>query len=287
MYKKFLLLTVLLLMAALLALLSGCWPASPTPVGTITATLPPARPELVASPMAPLPTPAGQTGEGESSPTTPSDPYELMLFSHTRWDSLWADYEIIDYAGDDANTPLQSVRTQVWLDQPARARLLTGPVGGAPERIWLGDGRRYQETGFEIAELPDLEGLVFVPPPPGSDTIFPHPLAGTLGTRLGDYIFSTPLAQRGGIYRSVGESEWAGRPALVLEYSREPGGPVIDRFWVDAQTGVILRALNFSKPGGAALGSEISASAIVYDLPLDEALFQLGAPLPGEFSPGP
>jgi hypothetical protein len=276
---------MLIVLAFALAACSGAPPASPAAY----------QPELVASPMAALPAapstppPAspGADPNQEAPPPASLDPLTLMLFSHDRWSSVWAEYTLTDYAGDDANTPVQVTRTQVWLRQPGRGRLLTGAAAGRPERLWLGDGQNYQETGGEIAQLPPLEGLVFAPPSPGSDTIYPHPLAGQLSSRLGDYIFSTPFAQRGGAYRLVGSASHAGRDVLVLEYYRDNNELVIDRFWVDAATGVILRAINFTKAGGGAMNSQIEATAVLFDLPLDDSLFTLGAPLPAEFSPGP
>jgi hypothetical protein len=265
----------------LIFVLTACGSPTALPPAARTAPAQPAQPVLVASPMPTL-IPAAAT------PGKPvEDPVELMLFSHTRWSSLGADYTITDYAGDPANTPVMTTRTQVWLEQPGKGRLLSGPIGGAPVSIWLGDGKQYQSTGELIMDLPDLAGLVLNPPPPGSDTVYPHPLAGLLGSRLGDYIFSTPLAQRGGEYRLVGREELAGRPVVVVEYFRDINDQVIDRFWIDSATGVILRAINFGKGGGGVMTSQIVATQVQFDIDLDDSLFVLGSELPAQFSPGP
>jgi hypothetical protein len=265
----------------LIFVLAACGRSTALPPAARTTPVQPAQPVLVASPMPTL-FPAAAT------PGKPvEDPVELMLFSHTRWSSLWADYTITEYAGDPANTPVMTTRTQVWLEQPGKGRLLSGPLDGAPVSIWLGDGEQYQSTGEPIMDLPDLAGLVLNPPPPGSDTIYPYPMAGLLGSRLGDYIFSTPLAQRGGDYRLVGREELAGRTVLVVEYFRDLNDQVIDRFWIDSAAGVILRAINFGKGGGGVMTSQIEAAQIQFDIDLDDSLFVLGSELPAQFSPGP
>ena len=43
----------------------------------------------------------------------------------------------------------------------------------------------------------------------------------------------------------------AGRTAIVALWSFQPGGPVVDRMWIDAKSGIILRWINYSKPGDA------------------------------------
>jgi len=61
---------------------------------------------------------------------------------------------------------------------------------------------------------------------------------------------------------------------------------VIDRFWIDAQTGVILRWLNFSKPGRQAINSEMYVTAILIDPTLPEQAFSLIVIKPAAFASG-
>jgi hypothetical protein len=108
-----------------------------------------------------------------------------------------------------------------------------------------------------------------------------------MGNVLGDYIFSTALAQRTGEYRLVGSETYAGRETLVVEYFRYLDGPVIDRIWLDAATGVILRYINFGKPAGGPINVEITTTAVQIDEMLPEAAFNLGSSLPDSFADGP
>ena len=192
MKRPFLLLLALLLAACNLVLAVQ----TPAPVDQ-PATLPP---EVVASPLptltsAPSETP-GLAAEGQATAPA-STPTELMLFSHTRWHSLWADVTVIQYAGDGSNTPVQQERFQIWVAQPLQARLLRGPLDGVPQWQWISDGSNYRESGGVEAPLPRFENLVFWPPAQPSDSISPHPFASLMNAPvLTDLIFSTSLGHR-------------------------------------------------------------------------------------------
>jgi hypothetical protein len=108
-----------------------------------------------------------------------------------------------------------------------------------------------------------------------------------MGSVLGDFIFPTGLAQRTGEYRLVGQEVYTGRGTLVVEYFRYLDGPVIDRIWLDAATGVILHYVNFGKPAGGPLSVEITTTAVQFDGTLPEAAFILGGSLPDRFAGGP
>ena len=270
----------------LVMVLSACAPLS----DPFTETMPP---EKLATPLpsltapAPQPETPGETVTGQEATvdeaTAREDPLFLMLYSHTRWGRLRIDAVKVDYAGDDANTPVQSTRTQLWIEQPDQARILSGPLDGSPDRLWVSDGKNWQENGGEVGHLPDLSNIEFIPPIPPTDTIYPHPLGSSMGSTLNDYIFSTVLVQRGGEYRLVGVENFAGREALLLEYYRPPSEAVIDRMWVDAATGVVLRAINFGKPGGGQINSEYYVTAIQFEPEFPEGTFTLGGELPANF----
>ena len=140
----------------------------------------------------------------------------------------------ISYTGDAANTPLERIRTQVWLKQPNKARQLSGLAGGAPTRLWISDGSNQQENGGAVTSLPPIAQGDILPPSLPSDGVTLHPFAGLMGSVLGEFIFSTGLAQRTGEVHLVAKEIYAGRRTLVLEYFCYPDGPVIDRIWPDA-----------------------------------------------------
>lgn len=211
---------------------------------------------------------------------------QLMLFSHTHWQNLWADGWVVIYAGDGSTTPLQVTHTQIWLDQPAKARVISGPQT-SPQNMWISDGVGFSLDQGVVQELPAGIGQTFNPPVALSDTIQPYPLAGMLGTPLSDMLFPTALAQRGGEFQVIGQEEMAGRTAIVALWSFQPGGPVVDRMWIDAKSGIILRWINYSKPGDAFISSEMYFSALQTGLEFPEETFAVGAPLPLEYAEGP
>jgi hypothetical protein len=208
-----------------------------------------------------------------------------MLFSHQKWHSLWVDGVINQYTGDSSLDALQSTRIQLWIVQPSQVRMLSGPFNGAPDTVWISDGRYYAENNDPAQPMPDFSQAVFTPPVAFSDTIYTYPLDGMIGTPFTAMVFPNGLAQRPGFYNIVGEEMSVGRPAVILEWSREEE-VVIDRFWIDAQTGVILRWLNFSKPGGQAINSEMSVTSILIDPNLPEQAFRLGIALPTRYASG-
>ena len=274
---------LILLSAALACTLPGSVGADekrpPANAGTPQPPLTPLPTELVASPMPTLaapPTAAAKLETGE-------DVRQFMLFSFKRWHTLWADLTVDYYAGDGSTTPVQSMRNQVWISQPDQMRAISGPNGGAPERIFVMSGNAFSENNGAVMQTGPM--TTYEPPLALSDTVYPHPLEGWFGTPAGSLIFPQSLAQRMGEYAIVGQEAFAGREAIVVEWSREPG-VVIDRFWVDAGTGILLRWLNFSKPGGGALNSEMVVTSLLLDAPMPAQAFFFGLPWPGEFYSG-
>jgi hypothetical protein len=264
------------LCTVLLLALSACGPAVSKPN---QAALPP-RPTVPNPTVPPSAVPLSPTqavvldGEGVR---------QLMLFSHTKWQSLWADAQVDYYAGDGSNTVVQSIRIQVWTVQPALMRVLRGPAQGAPAEMWVSDGYNSREPGGQISLLPPSIREPFTPPTVFSDTIYSHPLGGYVGYGLGELLFSTSLAQRPGTYTVIGSETIAGRPAILLDWSYTPGA-VADRFWVDVETGVILRQQNFGKGGLQGLNSDIFIRTIQYAINPPANTFNTSSVMPESFA---
>ncbi len=113
-------------------------------------------------------------------------------------------------------------------------------------------------------------------PPSPPESFIPNPLV--------DLIYPIGLASRPGTYAPVGSMLIAGRPAYILEYTPAGASNRLDRFWLDAQTGVLLGWQNFTKPDGRYLSAETMFTAIAYDIPLPDSLFTLDAHLPADFA---
>ena len=244
-------------------------------------------PERIASPMPTL-TPVMESTQVNSTESLvrPTDPRELMLNSHQYWQSLFVDALLMDYAGGSAPDPLQTTRTQIWIRQPDQALVISGAADGVPTYIWVSDGTYYQENGSTLGELPDFTEFNFNPSWQ-DDSVEPHPFGSLLGTTLKDYIFSTSMAQRTGEYRLVGKDTIANRDAYIVEYFRYADGIVIDRLWVDTETGIILRYINFGKPAGGPPSIEMVITDLRYNLEIAPEKFTLFQQLPANFAASP
>ncbi len=256
----------------------------PVPNPTIPAQMTPLPPvELRGAEMAsPLPPgdalPSQDALDGALSDLQDAQALRLwMLFSHTRWQSAWADIQVDDYA---AGTTLNR-RVQVWIQQPGKFRTLIGPLGGAPEDMHAGDSIQVRQRGQPPAPMPI--SIPYNPPSVLSDTVYPHPLEGLLGSPAGALLLPQGLAQRPGTYQVLGQETYLGRPVVVLDWSFQPGA-VVDRFWVDVATGIVLRWQNYGKGGQQGLNSEMKINTLQLDLPLPAAAFEINGQMPGAFA---
>jgi hypothetical protein len=222
----------LALLLAIVLILSACSPSDNTP-----AAVAPQPQPVQAEPPTPTPVPPPELrGALEIQ--------QLMLTSHTRWQRLQASAMVSLYPPPGMNAGTQNTAVQAWIEQPGKARVIAGPPGQAPEHTFISDGTNTRMDGGPPSPLPSGVLEPFNPPNTPSDTVYPHPLAGLLGTSVSDLLFPAGLAQRGGEYRLVGKESLANREAYLVEWGRDPG-ELIDRFWVDTQTG-------FARPGHAA-----------------------------------
>lgn len=282
-----------LLFILIFVLLTACTPqAQPTKGGVYpTATplttplpLPAAGADVPAQELAFAPTQAQTPATALPGLVDGEALRQRMLFSHATWKTAWADGWVVFYPGDGSTNPSQVTHTQIWLEQPAKARVLSGDQA-QPHSLWLSDGLASRTNNEPVQALPP--GLdAFYPPQALSDSITPYPLAGMLGSPLSDMLFPTALAQRGGEFTLLGEEEMAGRKVVTALWRRTPGGQVVDRFWVDAATGILLRWINYSKPGGEAISIEMYFSALTLDTPIPQQTFALGQAMPGAFAAG-
>jgi len=203
---------------------------------------------------------------------------QAMLQSHLTWQTIWVDAEITDVVpGAEA----QKMRTQLWVDRPAaRFRALSGPSGSNPEALQVADGTTQERVDLvrvtvQTQPMSAEAREDWQSPPDGTDSIEPHPLDLEIDTRLAEAVFPSALAQRRGSYTPTGLENIAGRPAIVVDWFLDDA--VRDRFWIDTQTGLILRWDSFAKDASrqADLVSSLMVTGITYDLPMPEALFSL------------
>jgi outer membrane lipoprotein-sorting protein len=214
---------------------------------------------------------------------------QLMLTSHTRWHTLHIIYTVNQYPSPGSNMAAEQQNVQVWIQLPAEFKVVISAPKGEPQTSAISDGKNIIDSSGQQQSVPPSVLEPFNPPNTTSDTVYPHPLAGYLGTPVSELIFPEGLAQRGGEYKQTGQELVAERQAYVVEWSREPG-KLIDRFWVDVQTGIILRQQNYGKENNASPLSDFQATYIEINTPLPADTFNLAAaptPLPGPQPPAP
>jgi hypothetical protein len=159
-----------------------------------------------------------------------------------------------------------------------------GDASGSPVEQTASDGAYYKDLEGIIQPIAEFILQPFTPPAVTSDTVYPHPMTNLLNSQTSDLVFPTALGQRGGEYTIIGQEIYNGREAFSVEWRREPDGPVVDLFLVDALTGILLRQQNFGKPGGGALNSQLYLERVSFDEGFAKQTFYLGLPLPSSFA---
>lgn len=234
------------------------------------------------------PTRPGPTPRPLSGPELAID--QLMLHSAEHWNSLFAEADLISYPPDGGQATPTVDHVRVWIEQPARFRLIVQPGMGGAQRLTVSDGQQVRSDTGETGPLPADIATPFVPPPGPSDTITLHPLGMALGLPLvGDLLFPVGVAQRSGTYQVSGQDTVAGRTAQIIDWSYVTG-QVNDRLWIDRETGVVLRQVNFGKSAADRPLSEVRFTHIEYNLAIPPETFALDQPTPppiGTLPPNP
>lgn len=182
-----------------------------------------------------------------------SDVLALMLKSHTTWTSLQASSKTTNAPGSSEEVVSTE---QVVFDSDGRGyaemqfgtvQSLVFVVNGTTASIE--DRTRQKYTQLAIPNpMKDLASGPPAPPANGEKFVIPHPLARLIAGDATSYIFSTGLAQamQGEVVNTTGVSHVAGREAVSLEWKLYREGETnpyeLRRLWVDAETGVVLKA---------------------------------------------
>ena len=234
--------------------------------------------------------------QGEPATPTPVMPPELkgdleiqqlMLTSHTRWKRLHAIYTVRQYPTTGIVAEPDQQNVQLWIELPGKFKVVVAAPKGGPQTSSISDGQNIIDLSGMQGPLPPSVLEPFSAPNSPSDSVSPYPLAGFMGTPVSDLVFPAGLAQRGGEYRQTGIEVVAGREASVVEWSREPG-TLIDRFWVDRQTGIILHQQNYGKQNNTSPVNEYLCTYIEIDGEIAAETFNLAdVPTPAPSSQPP
>lgn len=281
-----------LITITLTLLLSACQPAATlSPSATLPEQPTPTIAPAVAILSSPLPHPTQtHTTPAPGSPVEPpanlpdgKSLQTLMLHAHENWTSVWVEATGRWYSGDEAKTLNSELRHQVWIRRPFYMLAFSGPLQGTPIALYVSDGSAYLIPGMDPQPFPEY--ILHPPKMPSVDTGMPiQPPESFIPNPLVDNLYPIGLAGRPGEYLPIGAAVIANRPAYILEWTPEFASQRLNRFWIDAQTGIILRLEAYTKPDGRYLTQEIEVTSILYDVEIPESLFTLDYALPSSFA---
>lgn len=175
------------------------------------------------------------------------------------WHTLWADALTTTSSKGEEHIE----REQVWLSPPDKSRWLTGPSGDDPSLLWITNAGCTTQINLQTGDLLELNSGVLLP------------------SQLDQLIFPTGFAVRGGEFRPINSEITSDRQAIVVDWKNDDGH-LIDRFWIDASTGVLLRwkhfPVEYPDASGLVIPSEIVITSIAFDMDLPTSLFNPHAP---------
>jgi hypothetical protein len=210
-----------------------------------------------------------------------------MLKSHTTWTTLQASSRSAYKPG----TSEEVVSTETVAFGAGGRGYAEMQLGSVQSLVYVVDGKtatiedrtKSKYTQFAIPDL--AKDLVSGPPAPpegGAKFIIPHPLARIMAGDAVGYIFSTGLAQamQGEDVSMTGISQASGRAAVTLEWRLYREGEMqpyeLRRFWIDAQTGVVLKAQSFSADTDfTPIIDEFDITSIDYETAIPDSRFVL------------
>ncbi|GAB4580605.1 MAG: hypothetical protein Fur0022_33470 [Anaerolineales bacterium] len=210
----------------------------------------------------------------------------LILNSHTKWQTIQGQAEVVWYSQDGST---QTYLTDFAIAQPAQAFFdTTNKEGTGNEGLWISDGekayaldkvaRTYSESRIPAFAL-DLSMLPTSLSEVEQGITYGHPFALIIPSPLKDYIYSSWVAEGKGMYSLMGQEKISDRAAWVIEYKESFEGELSEHFqiWVDQKTGVILKFIQFNlnKEWKAELFVEATMTSINFDQPIAPEKFSV------------
>jgi len=231
--------------------------------------------------------------------SSPDDVLGLMLDSDQTWDSLQADYVLTNFDPKSGRSTRETQR--FWLDK--KGELARVEIEGAHPIIFVRGAKTLlqENTRSKVYLQTAIPGTFqyngYNPRAwlaDGSHVVYLHPFGKALPTGYYDFLYPTAIAQGLITNRAtglesvkvVGAEEVAGRQTIII--SRMPKNHL---YWVDAETGVILRAQYIGT--AARWQVQFEAQSISYGLKIPASVFQYTPPqdarqvTPAEFQAQP
>ena len=194
--------------------------------------------------------------------------------SYGNWNTLWVDLHYLRYGPPGYVGPPQAQRVQAWVSD-SQFLFLSGNFNEQPQVIWLGDRwlishwqTQVDESGNRQSTWAELNPADYAE----------NPFMNNLGL-----LFPTSAEPVDQALQVTGSEPVAGRPAVVVD-SISAQGNRSARWWVDQQTGLLLRIQHFTDDGES-LADEVVVQAIAYDVDFsNQILFSSRHPWRGGFA---
>lgn len=207
---------------------------------------------------------------------------DLMLKGYTTWNS---------FSGEALTVWQVNGEKQIWtatigIQQPFQVRLDLLQDNTIKE-TWISNDQsiiyvdplrgEYAETKLpnfvkDFSLIPDQDSKIT------PDTVIHHPMALLIPSVVGKYLFPAGLAQRSGEYQVSGTEQILDRPTYILDWHDEDESGTVttkSRYWVDTQTGTILKAIVYGGENLDEIFEETTFTRIAFDPPIasEEFLF--------------
>lgn len=194
---------------------------------------------------------------------------QRILGSKSNWHTLWADILMIQYGPKGYIGEPNVKRQQVWISQPSYSLLISGDSLLEVENLSLAVGGFIYNTNLQTGEQLSITSSGFVD---YSLEIYKLLLPNQSKDQFGGEIWIQAL------------EEQANRKVLVIDWHEIYGeGDAKQRihrgrYWVDAQTGVILRRQRFIDNELKQLFDDTVITRIEYDIDIPPWLFDQSRP---------
>lgn len=210
----------------------------------------------------------------------------LMLNSHNLWKTLNADVITV---WQPAKEP-QTVYTNIQIEQISKARLTIQQYDSNNKQmfdvLWVSDGEKVYEqdnlskryTEYVLPAFAQSVDNFGSQSDSGLDypVIIRHPMAILMPSPVADYLYPTGLMQRQGKLEVIGADKVSSREAVIIAWvGFDENGLLTGKatFWVDAYTGIIIKAQVYGGDSWDDIAEETTIVNIVFDKEVDPKTF--------------
>jgi len=206
-------------------------------------------------------------------PLTSEDIYGILAHPSGNWSTIWVDAQVLSYGPVGFIGPAKVSRLQVW-NSPTQFLVLGGPPSGLPEQAILRSGfQLYRaEPGGNQPWFVEME----------RSARCDNPLFEQLGKIFPYRRFSSRLSDTA-TFVVAGQEISAGRDAFVVDQLNSAGDRET-RYWLDAETGFILRRQEYGGTDYSIVMSEVIVTAISFDQVLPQDLLTPSLPWRGGYA---